>query len=701
MFKFYEADASREFFEMRQKSRIVYQMADENSFEKLENFFGLDKLKISSEEFELDNNYFKIGGFGVLHKAKRHGKDVIIKFFIDKIADDELRRECFPMILNHSFIRQVFGVTEIDGKIGVVMEYCDAVLEDMISELSLKEKLIIMMQVASALDYCQGRSIAHRDLKPNNILLRLGANGIYTPAIADFGLLRDASRSSANSMMGAARYAAPELANEQENIIGTAIDAWSFGVMLAQVVSGFVPFYGLSELKVVGKLIKFELPYDKELLDNIPCFGIIKKCLAVDPTKRPSFCEITEYLKMLILRFEGLGFDEYRLKKRVEGLEDRMKSWILEKKELTEQNRSLLEQVEVLLAQNKKLEETLKGKSSNNLLDAKQQSANDFYFFEKNDVKAESLSITFFGKSEKKPIFDQDFPDIRVQAIDYSSDGRFFAVGSFKKKLIRIYDSTTHEILIEKEFIQAFELKFSKDSKLLVVGGQHSIIVIEVDTWRRIMAIDRTISRVTSVCVSSDNNFVVVGMYRGYIAIYSIEGALIQEFQPHRDHVRCVRCSDNLKYFASVSQDGCSKLFSFETGEELHRWNHDEKEVVSGNFSSDGRFWTTGDEDGSIRIFDVENRELFRRFNLHKQLAYSVIFSHDDTLLYTCSKDKSLKVTHVETGQVFYTLKLPFQICSLAINHNETRLLCAICHSWRSNKKAHIQEFKGRKMELS
>eukprot|EP00792_Barthelona_sp_PAP020_P009303 TRINITY_DN3286_c1_g3_i1.p1 TRINITY_DN3286_c1_g3~~TRINITY_DN3286_c1_g3_i1.p1 ORF type:complete len:281 (+),score=70.69 TRINITY_DN3286_c1_g3_i1:134-976(+) len=273
MFTFQELQGSRDLEQQSaKKCKKIVEELDEDAFEKLETFVKFS-ANIPGSEFEIIQSDFKMGGYGILHLAKRDEKKVVIKAFIEKIADDVLTRECFPMVLNHPFIRQVFGVTEIEYKKGVVMEYCDAVLEDMIPELSLKEKLVIMMQVSSALEFCHEKGIMHRDLKPNNVLLRRGVDGLYTPAIADFGLVRDASRSSANSMMGAARYAAPELANEEENIIGTAVDAWSFGVMLAQVVSGFVPFEGLSELKVIAKLIKKQLPYGKELLDAIPVWN--------------------------------------------------------------------------------------------------------------------------------------------------------------------------------------------------------------------------------------------------------------------------------------------------------------------------------------------------------------------------------------------------------------------------------------------
>eukprot|EP00792_Barthelona_sp_PAP020_P008321 TRINITY_DN3211_c1_g11_i1.p2 TRINITY_DN3211_c1_g11~~TRINITY_DN3211_c1_g11_i1.p2 ORF type:complete len:66 (-),score=22.83 TRINITY_DN3211_c1_g11_i1:283-480(-) len=43
-------------------------------------------------------------------------------------------------------------------------------------------------------------------------------------------------------------------------------------------------------------------------------------------------------------------------------------------------------------------------------------------------------------KFENSPNFLQSFPDIKVFALDYSSDGRFFAVGGYDSKLAQVYN---------------------------------------------------------------------------------------------------------------------------------------------------------------------------------------------------------------------------------------------------------------------
>eukprot|EP00792_Barthelona_sp_PAP020_P008269 TRINITY_DN3205_c0_g3_i1.p2 TRINITY_DN3205_c0_g3~~TRINITY_DN3205_c0_g3_i1.p2 ORF type:complete len:112 (+),score=30.04 TRINITY_DN3205_c0_g3_i1:783-1118(+) len=109
----------------------------------------------------------------------------------------------------------------------------------------------------------------------------------------------------------------------------------------------------------MAELIQRQLPYNKELLDTIPGFGIIKNCLRVDPAERPIFGEIAEYLQMLIVRFQGLGFDEKRLVKVNAKLKEEKKIWLLDKNgyetrfhELTNQVDRLTQQLNEFLSSN-------------------------------------------------------------------------------------------------------------------------------------------------------------------------------------------------------------------------------------------------------------------------------------------------------------------------------------------------------------
>eukprot|EP00792_Barthelona_sp_PAP020_P008151 TRINITY_DN3198_c2_g4_i1.p1 TRINITY_DN3198_c2_g4~~TRINITY_DN3198_c2_g4_i1.p1 ORF type:complete len:193 (-),score=26.24 TRINITY_DN3198_c2_g4_i1:208-765(-) len=166
-------------------------------------------------------------------------------------------------------------------------------------------------------------------------------------------------------------------------------------------------------------------------------------------------------------------------------------------------------------------------------------------------------------------------------------------------------------------------------------------------------------------------------MEEGYVSVYTVEGIKLFESKAHNNWVISVRISPDMKYFASVSVDGCSKLFSLETYEELQSWSHYGKKVIASNFSSDSAFWTTGDDNGIVRVFDVVNRVLLRKYEVHCGWIYGVIFSQDDSLIYSCSDDRSFAVIRRDTGEVLQKVNVSFSIKAMVLNYDGTRLLCS------------------------
>ena len=105
-------------------------------------------------------------------------------------------------------------------------------------------------QVAGALDYAHTRGLVHRDIKPANLLF--DEHGIVR--VADFGLARALAEASwtepAGTMLGTARYAAPEQATGAP-LDGRA-DIYALGLVLVEAVTGAVPLVADSPLGTLG-----------------------------------------------------------------------------------------------------------------------------------------------------------------------------------------------------------------------------------------------------------------------------------------------------------------------------------------------------------------------------------------------------------------------------------------------------------------
>lgn len=136
-------------------------------------------------------------------------------------------------------------------------------------------------EIVHAISYCHQLDIVYRDLKPENVLLT--AEGHIR--LTDFGLSKEgisSSSSGANSFCGTPEYLAPEILNRQGH--GRAVDWWSLGALLYEMLTGLPPFYCQDRERLFEKIRKSELHYPPSV--QRPAKMMLKGLLTKDPTLR-------------------------------------------------------------------------------------------------------------------------------------------------------------------------------------------------------------------------------------------------------------------------------------------------------------------------------------------------------------------------------------------------------------------------------
>jgi serine/threonine-protein kinase len=172
--------------------------------------------------------------------------------------------------IQHRNVIEVFDVGELeDGRPFLVMPLLSGeTLEGRIDRegaLSEEVALDVAMGVAKALVAAHDLGIVHRDLKPGNVFLHHeDASGVITPKVLDFGISKilsrdEASFTDAGRAVGSPAYMSPEQAQGLADL-DARTDVWSFGVMLAEMLSGNLPFEGDTPYAIVGNIIHGSLP---------------------------------------------------------------------------------------------------------------------------------------------------------------------------------------------------------------------------------------------------------------------------------------------------------------------------------------------------------------------------------------------------------------------------------------------------------
>ncbi|OAY80097.1 CBL-interacting serine/threonine-protein kinase 21, partial [Ananas comosus] len=154
-----------------------------------------------------------------------------------------VKREISTMkLLHHPNIVQIYEVIATKTKIYLVMEYVSggqlSHKLNYLNSLDEREARKYFQQLIDAVDYCHARGVYHRDLKPENLLLDHKGN----LKVSDFGLsvLRKPG-DLLTTACGSPSYVAPEVI-VHKNYDGAAADLWSCGVILFEILAGFLPF---------------------------------------------------------------------------------------------------------------------------------------------------------------------------------------------------------------------------------------------------------------------------------------------------------------------------------------------------------------------------------------------------------------------------------------------------------------------------
>jgi eukaryotic-like serine/threonine-protein kinase len=194
--------------------------------------------------------------------------------------------------ISHPNVCRIYEVERVDNQIYIAMQYIDGdTLLDLMGEITLEQKVKVIIAVAEGLHIAHKEGLIHRDVKPHNIMLEKDETGSWKPYIMDFGLAREVSDRGitvTGEILGTPCYMAPEQARGHNNRLDRRTDVYSLGATLYEVLTGFAPFEGESVMDVLIQVLKSDPKPLRQVVPTIPhdLETIVMKCLEKDPAQR-------------------------------------------------------------------------------------------------------------------------------------------------------------------------------------------------------------------------------------------------------------------------------------------------------------------------------------------------------------------------------------------------------------------------------
>jgi serine/threonine-protein kinase len=215
------------------------------------------------------------GGMGAVYHSTHlvSGKRVAVKWMLpaasatEELAERFLREARATARIDHPNVVDIYDVGTQDGSVYLVMELlrgeslADRLVRD--GSMDATEACAVLMHALRAVGAAHAQGVIHRDLKPDNIFMCVGADGEpREPKVVDFGIskiadARDMSLTQSGMVMGTPYYMSPEQVRGLRDVDERG-DVYAFGVILYEMITGKHPFDAETYNQLILKIVTEE-----------------------------------------------------------------------------------------------------------------------------------------------------------------------------------------------------------------------------------------------------------------------------------------------------------------------------------------------------------------------------------------------------------------------------------------------------------
>ena len=215
---------------------------------------------------------------------------VVNRTIMDQAEDQTVLNEVSLLkSLRHPNIVKLYDFFETPKRFYIVMQKCSDDVLDRVASMKRyteKEARELSAGLLKGVKYLHERKIAHRDIKPQNLLLNT-ENDNTSVKICDFGFAKRVHvPNSLTTLCGSKHYVAPELLKNHP--YDESADMWSVGIVIYFLLAGYVPFNDKDQSKLFQLIRLGKFSFNAKHWTGISdeAMDLIEKLLEVDPASR-------------------------------------------------------------------------------------------------------------------------------------------------------------------------------------------------------------------------------------------------------------------------------------------------------------------------------------------------------------------------------------------------------------------------------
>ncbi len=602
-------------------------------------------------------------------------------------ANFRRERQILARLEHPNIARLLDGGTSPNGTPFLVMEHVEGVPIDRYcrdTRLTMAEKLHLFEKVCHAVSFAHQNLVVHRDLKPQNILVRDDG----TPVLLDFGIAKllesDGGGNTVGGLALTPDYAAPEQIRGEN--ITTATDVYSLGVILFEILSGKRPFElagkSLPEMSAAigsGRVIGRDEIADEDLR-SIISHTLVAAAAERYQTVDDLAADIGRWLKNEPIAAKTASpiyrFRKYARRHRltitaaaIVGL--LIAGWFAtfvwqfaNARSQAAANRRAAYAAEMTLAA-KEFEAANVARAAE-LVDrydpAKTAGGEDLRGFEWYLLKK---LIEPPGRVRSLPHPDE------VWSTSFSSDGKMLGTAC-DDGIVRIYDVAGGQLISQTSVdTSAWVMRFFPDGKRFAVAAgtsrSPSVRIYETTTGSLIGELKGHTGRVRALAISPDGRLAATGSADGTLRIWEPEsGRELRSFRFEKAgqalEVNAADFSFDGRHLAATS----AGIISAINIGDWTRKDSDPDDVAARDFynyawslvySPLGKTIAAGMFSGEIGLFDAATLKLIKVLRPHRANVKGLVFTPDGSTLITSSWDRTSKLIRPDNGEILADLK--------------------------------------------